>query len=433
MAKLGSVERKAEKTILPNGIRVLTLPMKSRQGVAAGVWFDAGSRDDPAGKEGIAHLTEHMIFKGTPKRSALDIARQLESIGASEDGYTAHEETCFFTYLPGDEIDVGMDILGDMVSNPSIDAELFEREVAVVASEMKDVADVPSEAARERFSKEVFGDHPLGKPILGYPSTLSSLRREDVLDFVKDKYVAKRAIVAAVGNIDHERFCDSILRHFDIGTKSAPKLRSAPRPIDGGKLHLFQRETSQLSIYIGGQSFAFADPKRYPFAVLDTILGRGASSLLFQRLREENGIGYRVFSFGEYFSDSGLWGIFASLEPANANRFFDLAQKVFDELIDGRIIRERFDNTLRGLTGKTKLENDSTNSLLARLVETELYEGKYITLKETLEKLAAITPDDVVELARGLFQPDRMTGVCLGPSISDISPSWLTAVEGKMA
>ena len=431
--RLKTMKNNMKKTVLPNGMRILTLPMKSRQGVAAGVWIDSGSRDDPHGKEGISHLTEHMIFKGTPSRSALDIARQLESVGGSEDGYTSHEETCYYFYLPGDEIELGMDILGDMISNPSIDADLFKREISVVSSEIGDVEDSPQQVARELFSKAVFVDHPLGKPILGYPATLNSFRPNDVVDFLKDEYIAPKLVLAAVGNIEHERFCDLASRYFDIRNEGTPQVRTSPSPIDVGSLEIVRKDTSQFSIFIGGQSFAFEDKRRYPLAVLDTILGRGASSLLFQRIREEAGIGYRIYSFGEYFSDSGLWGIFASIEPSDANRFFDLAQGIFDELIDGGIIRERFDDTLRGLIGKTKLENDSVSSLLARLVETELYEGKYISLGETLEKLSAITPEDVIEIAHELFRPGRMTGVCLGPPGFDISPDWLDISEDKVA
>ncbi|MCK5833194.1 insulinase family protein [bacterium] len=422
---------KARKTILPNGIRVLTLPIKSRRGVAAGVWIDAGSRDDPLGQEGLCHLTEHMSFKGTPTRSALDIARELESVAASENGYTSQEETCYYIYLPAEQLHKGMNILGDMVSHASVDNKLFLKELSVVASEMSDVADTPSEIARDHFTSVVFGDHPLGKTILGYPMTVNNLCRDDVLEFINTNYVAPRIIVAAVGNIDHDYFCELTEKNFDIGTQASQKSRTSPKAMDYGKFRVVEKKTSQLSIYLGGRAFSFVDPMRYQMAILDIILGRGASSLLFHCLREEEGIGYRIFSFEEYFGDCGLWGIYASIDPKSIERFFQTVDSVFNKIIAGTAVAERFDETLRGVTGRIALENDSVGSLLARLVETELYLGRFISPDMTLAELSKITPEDIVELARSILDRDRISGVCYGPSKKLKIPCWLTPVKEK--
>jgi len=374
-----------------------------------------------------------MSFKGTPTRSALDIARELESISASEDGYTSQEETCYYLYLPGEEIGRGMEILGDMVSHAAIDAKLFERELSVVASEMSDVEDTPSEIARDYFATAIFGDHSLGKPILGYPSTLKAICRDDVASFVKGHYVAPRIILAAVGNIDHEEFCDLTTRFFDVSGEGLPKDRIAPAPTPTGKLHLIEKKTSQLSIYLGGRAYRFDDPRRYSLAVFDTILGRGASSLLFNRLREEEGIGYRIFSFEEYFGDCGLWGIYANLDPTDFERFFGIVDSIFDDIVEGRAVNERFEETIRGLTGMAKLEGDSISQLLTRLVETELYCGRYISPEETLFKLASIRPADVIETARELLDRRKITGVYYGKSKSRTFPEWLAPVKGELA
>ncbi|HHS49557.1 MAG TPA: insulinase family protein [candidate division Zixibacteria bacterium] len=424
---------KIHKTVLHSGIRVLTLNMPSRRGVAAGVWIDSGSRDDPEGKEGLSHLTEHMMFKGTPSRSALDIARELESIGASEDGYTSQEETCYYIYLPGEQIARGMDILGDMVSNASIDDELFRREISVVASEMSDIDDTPSEIARDYFSTAVFGDHPLGHSILGYPSTVEAISRDDIVRFVEGEYCAPRLILAAVGNIDHEEFCGLVEKNFTVGREIYPKKRTPPAPIDAGKIHVFPKDTSQLSIYIGGRSFAFDDPRRYSIGVLDAILGRGPSSLLFHRLREEEGIGYRIFSFGEYFGDCGLWGIFANIDPSSTARFFEVVDSIFDDITDGTAVAERFDEIIQGVSGRIELQNDSVSGLLARLVETELYCGRWISPDETLERLLKLTPDDIVAVAEDILDRGKITAVCHGKSKSDGFPAWLEPTEGKLA
>jgi len=423
------MNRSYTKTVLPNGVTVLSLPLAGRAGVAVGVWMDVGSRDDPPGKDGMAHFVEHLMFKGTETRTALQIARELEHIGGSGDAYTAREETCYYAYVPAKELPLALDIIGDMIAHSRIDEDAFHREKQVVLEEMAEIDDSPQETAMELFPTLLFGDHPLGKSILGSTDGIKSTSRTDVIEFLSRYYVAEKTVVAAAGKVDHQKLCELAEKYVNLPAKPSKNGRTTPKMNNTGTLSLLKKRSAQVNVIVGGGLFAFEDERRYPFAVLNKVLGIGASSLLFNRVREEEGIGYDVHSFAEYFQDCGLWGVFGAFESKSVGKFFDIFRNIMDDLAGGLIDNAILKETVDGLCGRLLLQKDSVNSMLARLAENELQLNRFITIEESIEKLRKVTADDVRRLAEDIFNPENLTGIAVGPVNKKTCPGWLKFEE----
>jgi len=419
------MSREYKKTILDNGLRVLSLPLKERKGVAVGVWLDVGSRDDPPGHEGIAHLVEHLMFKGTENRTALEIAKELEIVGGTGDAYTSREETCYYAYLPATELPLALDIIGDMIAHSKIEEESFRRETGVVLAEMAEIEDSPPETAQEMFAEILFGDHPLGRPILGTPNGVTSSTREDILGFIQENYISGKAVVAAVGNVDHEQLCRLASEYIILPNGSTGNGRTKPVELSAKEFRLIRKDCGMVNCILGGRIFPYRDERRYPLAILDKLLGVGPSSQLFNRIREEAGIGYDVHSFVEYFQDCGMWGVFGAFEAKSASRFFKLLRDILDDLAGESIDRITFDETINGLCGRLLLQQDSMSSMLNRLAENELHLGRFISVEESIERLHAVTPDDVRDLAAELFALESISGLALGPVNDKTRPDWL--------
>ncbi len=413
------------KTVLDNGITVLSLPMAGRAGVAVGVWLDVGSRDDPPGREGMAHLVEHLMFKGTEKRTSLQIARELEYVGGSGDAYTSREETCYYAYVPSRELPKALDIIGDMIAHSRIDEVSFQREKSIVLEEMAEVQDSPQEIAQEYFPSILFGNHPLGQSILGSPEGVKATKRNDVIDFMNANYTAEKTLVAAVGKIEHGELCELADKYINLPKGISTTSQPAPplKPI--GEIGLLKKPAAQVNIIIGGRLFPFKDELRYPFAILNKILGQGASSLLFQRVREEAGIGYDVHSFDEYFKDSGMWGVFGAFESKSVMSFLNILRSTMDEINDGLIDEQILRDTINGLSGNAVLQKDSISSMLNRLAENELQLGRFIPVEESINRLREVTPEQIRELASDLFNPISLGGIAVGTIHPKDSPNWL--------
>ncbi len=413
------------KTVLPNGTKVLSLPLKGRSGVAVGVWMDIGSRDDPKGNEGMAHLVEHLMFKGTETRTALQIARELENVGGSGDAYTSREETCYYAYLPAKHLPLALDITGDMIAHSRIEEDAFQREKKVVLEEMAEIEDSPQETAVEFFPSVLFGEHPLGNSILGTPEGIESTTREDVLSFLRKYYVSGKTIVAAAGKVDHEQLCELAEKYVSLPVNPVLNGRTTPPSMDSGFIKLIKKRSAQVNIILGGKLFPISDERRYAFAILNKILGIGASSLLFHRVREEAGIGYDVHSFGEYFNDCGIWGVFGAFEQKSVAKFFDILRGIMDDIVGGIIDDAALKESIDGLSGRLLLQKDSVNSMLNRLAENELQLGRFVTVDESIQKLRTVTAEQVRELAVELFDPNAMTGIAVGPVNKKTCPNWL--------
>ncbi len=414
------------KTTLDNGLRVLSLPAEGRAGVAIGVWIDAGSRDDPSGREGMAHLTEHLMFKGTEKRTALQISRELERVGGSGDAYTSREETCYYAYLPGEHLPLALDIIGDMIAHSKFEGEVFQREIRVVLEEMAEIDDSTQETAHEQFPKMLFGDHPLGAAIIGLPHTVGVITPDEIKGFLRENYTSNNTVVAAAGNVDHDTLLALSNRFIKLPKSAGNSGRVPPEAIPMNKMRFLHRESSQVNIVLGGRTFAFEDMRRYPLAVLNKVLGGGASSLLFQRIREDYGIGYNVHSFIEYYHDAGLWGVFAAVERKNVTVFFRLLKEILNDLSEKGIEEETLNNIVSGLSGRLRLQKDAISAPLNRLAENELQLGRYIPVEESLGNLRKVTVEEIRKLARKLFDPSTISGVAVGPVDNKYCPDWLT-------
>lgn len=422
-----------KKVVLQNGLRVLGLPIPNRAGVAVGIWLKVGSRDETNTQEGLTHLTEHLLFKGTESRTSKDIAMAFEQVGGSSDAYTSREETCFFAYLPAKEISLAFEVIGDQLLNSRIEEDALKKEIMVVIEEISELKDSPSETAQELFFKAVFGNHPLGKPILGNVSCMKKTTTKDVREFLSRHYVSGNGIVCATGNFDMDTLIELAEKYIELPEKETRTNRKPPSRFKGGKLHLVPRKTSQLNVILGGRLFPFSDNRRYAMAILNSILGRGPSSILFQQIREQKGLCYNIFSFNEFFQDSGIWGIYAGIEPTNAHKYLELLREILDDLMSVRIDEELLAKTISGISGKLLLEVDSVSGMLMRLAETELYEGRYITTKESIEELKKVSPDDIRKLANELFDPKNMSGIILGKTRKIADSGWLSIIENELA
>ena len=418
------MESDYRKSVLSNGIRVISLPLRDRKGVAVGVWIASGSRDDTKGNEGIAHFTEHLLFKGTKRRSAKDIAQALERIGGSFDAYTSREETCYYAYLPARNLEVAIDIMGDILANSKIDSQDFEKERKVILEEMSENKDSLFDSAISSFYNVFFKNPELGHPILGKEDSVIRMMPRDVRDFIRQNYVGENSIIVAVGNVNHRELTELVEKYIDLPKSTKIVNRNPASENDAKGFFLVPRDSSQLNLVFGGKTFPFKDERRYPLGILDVLLGKGASSYLFQKVREEAGYAYNVYSSQEYFQDIGLWRIFAGIESSRAPEFLDLISSIFDEIKDDLITKEDMERVIGSITGRLLLESDSLSALMTRIAETEIFLGEFIKTEQSLHKFKKVKIEDVRELASELFIPERIIGVVLGNSDISKFPDW---------
>jgi len=404
------------KQILDNGLTLLTESMSEVRSVSIGVWLRRGSRDEPARLNGISHFIEHLVFKGTATRSAREIALAMDSVGGQIDAFTSKEYTGFYAKVLDQHLDEAVDLLADIVQHPAFDAEEIERERQVVLEEIRMVDDTPDDVIFDLFSGKFYPRHALGLPIQGTTGTVSALTRRQLLNFFRRSYRPEHMLVVAAGNVQHGRLAKMVRRAFRGLTRGgrveAPARR--PRP-HCGKVTRAKNELAQLHLLLGFPAFRSDPAGRYALYVLNTLLGGTMSSRLFQRIREERGLAYSVYSSLSGYRDSGHLLIYVATNPSSGAEVIRLALEELRKLRDHGPTKDELEVAREHLKGSLMLSLEQTSSRMSNLARQEMYLGRQQTLNETLRRVAGVRASAVHHAAGEVMQGGRAALAAVGP------------------
>jgi len=406
--------REIEMTTLANGVRVITEAMPHVRSVSVGIWIGSGSRRETAEQNGISHFIEHMLFKGTRRRSAEDIARSVDSIGGNLDAFTAKELVCFNTKVLDEHLSLAFDVLADLVLNPLFREEDIEKEKGVILEEIKMEADSPDYLVHEIFSSNFWKDHPLGKPILGTPQSVKRFEQGMVRSFYSAVYAPSNLIVTAAGNLTHHGLVALAREHLE----SLPS--AAPPPVDEApsthaRIALRNKKAlEQVHLCLGVPSYPLPHGERFGCYILNTLLGGGMSSRLFQNIRERQGLAYAVFSELNPYRDTGCLSIYAGTSTESARKVVASITKEFQELKENSVSDEELRRAKDHLKGSLMLSLESTSSRMSNLARQEMYFGRFFSLDELVASIEVVTAADVQRISQRFFDPKQIALTVLG-------------------
>ncbi|MFO8082709.1 MAG: pitrilysin family protein [Desulfobacterales bacterium] len=413
MSKIG-------KTILENGIRIVSKKTPYVRSISMGMWVNAGARDETSSENGLSHFIEHMIFKGTRRRSAYQIAKEFDAIGGQNNAFTTMENTCYYAKVMDTHLDTMTDILLDTFLNSVFEAAEIERERTVILQEIGMVEDTPDEHIHVLSGNTFWGDHPLGRSVLGVREKLLQFNANHLKDFFCRFYQPDRMVVSAAGNIDHDRFVDLLgpaLSTIKPGNGFPERTPAYGRTL----VESYYRELEQTHIIIGTRGLSITDPKRFIFSLLNTILGGNMSSRLFQEIRERHGLAYSVYSFTSPHVDSGMFGVYAGVDPNQAVKATSLIFKELKKLKEVRIDQSELDDAKEFTKGSLLLASESVDNQMVRLAQNEIHFNEFIPLETVVKEIEAVTPKEIQDLAKELFNSDQLAITLLGP-IPDKAP-----------
>lgn len=410
----GQGGNQVRRSILPGGVRVITERMPSQRSVSIGFWVGVGSRDEAPGMLGSTHFLEHLLFKGTGSRSALDIAQAFDQVGGESNALTAKEHTCYYARVLDEDTRMAIDVIADMVTSAQLDPQLLEQERGVILEEIAMDQDDPTDVAFESFIEQLMGHNPLGRPIGGTPQEITEVARDKVWEHYKKFYTPDRLVISAAGSLEHEQIVDAVLeslssRGWQLAEGALPaarRIRKQSLVVPGEKTRSLTKGFEQTNIVMGCPGLIAGDDRRYAMSVLNSALGGGMSSRLFQEIREKRGLAYSTFSFTGAYSDAGYFGMYAGCLPAKADQVQELMQATFSQLAQKGISQEELDKVIGQLGGATILGSEDAGSRMSRLGRAELDSGIFQSLDELLTSLREVTREEVDELARYLAGQD---------------------------
>jgi len=404
-----------KKTVLKNGIRVVTEKIGYVRSVSIGVWIDVGSRDEGNDERGVSHFIEHMLFKGTKKRSAKEIASSLESVGGGLNAFTGREHTCYLARVLDEHLNIAVDVLADILKNSLLSSSDFEREKTVIVSEIKDLEDSPEELAHDLLMTRMWPGHPLGRSIIGDQESILRMPRSKLVDFIKRNYVSPKVVIAASGNLNHQDLVRMIEEKFQFKQMDKTPMVNAPPLEADHHREVVNRKTAQTHICLGLPAFPYKDKRRYITLILTNILGGGMSSRLFQNIREKLGLAYNVYAFIDFLEDTGVFGIYLGTHKKNTVRAMDLVLKEIRKIKKDSLSRQELSHAKYQLKGNLVLSLENTPNRMNRLARHELLLNQYVDLNETMESIDKVRTTEVIEVANELFDPDKLSAVILGP------------------
>lgn len=421
------------RSVLPSGLRILSEKVPGARSATIGFWVAAGSRDEAPHEYGSTHFLEHLLFKGTESRSALDIAVSFDAVGGEHNAVTAKEYTCYYGRVRDSDVPMAIEVLADMITSSVIDPEEFETEREVILEEIAMAEDDLGDVASERFFEAVFGDHSLGRPIGGSPQTIREATREGVWHHYRTNYSPRQLVVTVAGAVDHDELVEAVQRHltrggWDLGAPSDP----APRrdaaqavPMADASTLIVPRPSEQANILMGVRALPATDPRRSTLSVLNSVLGGGMSSRLFQQIRERRGLAYSVYSFSPSYSDAGVLGMYAGCSPAKAESVAALMLEEFRSIGTDGILQSELERAVGQMGGASALALEDSDTRMSRLGRAEITMGEYVDLDEALRRLSRVTIDDVAELGAELAS--RPVSLAAVGSVAD---GMFTTTEG---
>lgn len=414
-----SLEQLYRKTTLPNGLRVITETIPSVRSVSMGVWIFTGSRDEQANEAGINHFIEHMVFKGTRRRRMHQIASRLESVGGYINAFTGKEYTCYFARSLDEHLERAVDVVCDLILDPTFPEKELEKEKAVVLEEIKMYEDAPDDLIFDRFESAIYKDNPLGKPVIGYPDTVKSFSREQLHRYLGSHYVPERMVIAVAGNVDHERVVRYVTKAFQgmERTNGAAKLE---RSVNGytPSRHEEERPIQQAHLVMGNRGLGMNSSNRIALSVLNTILGGGMSSRLNQNIREKYGYCYNIYSFVNLYTDTGDFGVYMGTDPSKVKHSQKLIFRELDKLVQKKIGSRLLNQAINQLKGSLMMGLESMSNRMMRIARQELFFNKYHTLDEIIDNVEQVTAEHIRDVAAELFNAEDFSRIVLLPANS---------------
>jgi predicted Zn-dependent peptidase len=412
------MDQPVAKTILKNGIRIVTKSMPYTRSVSMGVWVNVGARDESEPESGLSHFIEHMIFKGTRKRSAFQIAKEFDAIGGHTNAFTTMENTCYYARVIDSQTETMVDILSDIFVNSAFDPLEVDKERPVILQEIGMVEDSPDEYVHVLSGRNFWGENPLGRSILGTPENIIRFDADTIRSFFQRLYHPERIVISAAGNLDHNRLVDTVRPIFetiqprnDFPQRITPQGRSA--------IDLNHRSLEQMHICLITPGLSITDPRRYACSLLNTILGGNMSSRLFQEVRERRGLAYSVYSFVSSHVDTGMFGFYMGVDPKRTGETTRIVLDEIDKIIKVPVDAAELKGAMEYTKGSLLLASESADNQMVRSAQNELHFGEDITLQTIIENIEAVSADEIRDLANALFSRDQMALTLLGPVDGD--------------
>ena len=411
------------RTVLPGGLRVVTEALPAVRSAAFGIWAGVGSRDEDAAHVGATHYLEHLLFKGTSRRSALDISAAMDAVGGELNAFTGKEYTCYYARVLDADLPLAIDVVSDMVTSSQISPKDVGGERGVILEEIAMNDDDPADVVHEAFAAQLFGDTPLGRPILGTADSINKITREQIAEYYAARYRPENLVVAAAGNVDHDTVVTLVREAFsgvlgDTAAPRPPRLSGPGVPPVAGAVRLVSRRTEQANVVLGTGGLARTDERRFPLGVLNAALGGGMSSRLFQEVREKRGLAYSVYSFVSHHADSGMFGLYAGCLPAKTDEVLAICRDEIEKVLASGLTDAELDRGKGQMRGSTVLGLEDPSSRMSRLGKSELVHPQLEPVDEILRKIEAVSHDDVREVAALVLGQPRVLAV-VGPFDDD--------------
>jgi len=410
-----------EKTILDNGVRIITERITQFRSATIGIWVDVGSLYEEDHNRGMSHFLEHSLFKGTPTRNAHQIAETMDGIGGNLNAFTEKEQTCFIAKVMDKHIPLAMEMMGDMLLNAHFPDEEVEKEKNVVLEEIKMYEDSPDELIFDLLAEACWKNHPLSLPILGSAESIRGIKRDTILDFVKDYYTPEQITVAVAGHVKHEDIVEKVKRYFPFAAGAKSKKKPLGSPQFTSTTVIKEKAIEQVHVCLGMNGVSQKDDRRHALLILDTILGGSVSSRLFQEIREKRGLAYSVTSLQASYGDGAIFGVYAATAPSNLKTVMNLLKEILSDVRAKGITKAELKKAKEHLKGVLSLSFESTSNRMIRLAKGELYHGRFTPHDEVLKKIQAVTLDDVKNVAKDVLQIEHGTWAVVGQVPDDVT------------
>ncbi len=404
-----------KKSVLDNGVRVITEKIPYVHSVSIGIWILSGTIDENVENNGIAHFVEHMVFKGTKSRTSLELADSLESLGGHINAFTGKEITCYYAHILDENVEIAIDILADLIINPLLAEKDIEREKKVVLEEIGELEDSPDELIHEYFIESLYKPHPISFSTLGNKNTVNSLNRNKIEKFIQNNYSGNRIVVAAAGNLNHEKVVETADKYLTDIKKYTDRSSSNLKE-EKTRTKIIENNFQQAHICIGRRGFSYSDSRRYPLLLLNTILGFGMSSRLFQNIREKHGLAYSIYSFADFLKNTGVFGVYLGTDKENIDLGIELVKKELNIFKKELISKIELDKRKNQLKGNLLLGLESTSNRMNRLAKTEINYSKFNTIDSIIVAIDNVTREQIFELASWLFIEDQLSTIILKPA-----------------
>ena len=407
-----------ERTTLDSGLTVVSETMREVRSVSVGFWFDVGARDEPESLAGTSHFLEHLLFKGTPSRSAKQIADAFDAVGGDVNAFTGREYTCYYARVLDDDLIMALDVLADMVSNSLVDPDELESERKVILEEIAMHEDAPDELVHDLFFRAMWDGHPLGRPVLGFNDSIAKVTRDEVVEYWRQRYSPANLVVAAAGNVDHDNLVAEVSERVDVdgGHKT---LRGGPTPASRAGTRIHRRPTEQAHIVAGVEALHRAHEDRHALTLLDTVLGGGMSSRLFQEIREKRGLAYSVYSYRSLFADTGAFSIYAGTTPQNAQTVMGLVDAEVHSILSEGITPAELDRAKGHVKGSIVLSSEDPGSRMTRLGKQQITTGEILSIDELIRRFDAIEMDDMKRVTDLVLGDGEFQVTIVGPFDQD--------------